>query len=182
MRRIFSFHVVTVDGYDEGPNQEFDWPNVDKEFDDFAVTQIDEADTMMFGRKTYEVMAAYWPTPEALESDDRRVAELMNGRPKYVVSTTLEKADWGGTQVLPDLDALRAVKAGAGGDIVIMGSSALVANLLAAGLIDEVRVMVNPIVLGAGRSLFHTADRRYPLKLIGTRVFDSGNVLLRYQP
>lgn len=73
MRKIFSFMVATVDGYYEGPNQEFDWPIVDEEFNKFAIEQLDEVDTLLFGRVTYQGMAAYWPTPAA-EQDDPKVA------------------------------------------------------------------------------------------------------------
>jgi hypothetical protein len=85
VRKIFSFHVTTVDGNYEGPDQEFDWPIVDDEFNQFALGQLDEVDTLMFGRVTHELMASYWPTPAA-EQDDPKVAERMNSLPKLVVS------------------------------------------------------------------------------------------------
>jgi dihydrofolate reductase len=86
MRKIFSFLMVTMDGYDEGPAQEFDFWNVDPEFDEFSVAQLDEADTLLFGRVTYEGMAAHWPTKDARQ-DSPAVAERMNGYPKLVVSS-----------------------------------------------------------------------------------------------
>ena len=85
--------VVTLDGYYEGPNGEFDWPNVDDEFNEFAISQLNDIDTLVFGRVTYEGMASYWPTPEAREGDPA-VADRMNTVPKVVLSTTLDKADW----------------------------------------------------------------------------------------
>jgi dihydrofolate reductase len=181
MRKIHSFHVITVDGYDEGPNQEFDWPLVDEEFNAFAIEQLDAADMLMFGRRTYGGMAAYWPTPAA-EHADRLVAARMNGLPKIVVSRTLERADWADTRVVADIDEVRQLKRDGTGEVVIMGSSALVVSLVDAGLLDEIRVMVNPIVLGAGRSLFHTAEKRIGLTLLRTRPFTSSNVLLTYRP
>jgi dihydrofolate reductase len=180
MRRIFAFLVSTLDGYDEGPNGEFDWPNVDEEFNRFALEQIEEVNTLLFGRRTYEVMAAYWPTPEARD-DDPAIAEVMNEIPKIVVSGSLERADWANSRLIRSVDEVAGIKEEPGKDIAVFGSSALTVSLLERGLLDEVRVMVNPIILGDGRSLFRTAEERVPLTLVGTRRFGSGNVLLRYE-
>ncbi len=183
MRKIISFLVTTVDGYYEGPNQEFDWPVVDEEFNDFAIQQLDEVDTLLFGRVTYQGMAAYWPTPAA-QQDDPRVADRMNSIPKIVVSRTLDTAEWANTRLLNDdvVEELTRLKQEPGKDIAIFGSSELTVSLMRAGLIDEVRIMVNPVVLGDGKSLFRTAGARISLKLLKTRAFSSGNVMLYYQP
>jgi len=183
MGRIISFLASSVDGYYEGPNQEFDWPVVDDEFNEFSVAHLDEFDTLMFGRVTYEGMAAFWPTAAAQE-DDPRVAERMNRLPKIVVSHTLKDADWNNTRVLGGDIAteLAALKAESGGDILILGSSNLTVSLMELGILDELRLMVMPVVLGAGRSLFRTAEERFPLRLTGSRTFTSGNVLLFYEP
>lgn len=105
MRKIFSFMMVTVDGYYEGPNQEFDFWVVDDEFGEYSAEQLDEVDVLVFGRATYEGMAAYWPTPAAQE-DDPRVAARMNRIPKIVVSRTLEKAEWADTRIVSATDEL----------------------------------------------------------------------------
>jgi dihydrofolate reductase len=183
VRKIFSFHVTTVDGYYEGPNQEFDWPIVDEEFNQFGLQQLDEVDTLLFGRVTYQLMASYWPTPAA-EQDDPKVAAKMNGLPKLVVSRTLKDATWANTRLIRDDVAaeLTKLKQQPGKDMVIMGSSDLTVSLLHEGLVDELRIMVNPVVLGDGKSLFRTAGSRIGLKLLRTRPFSSGNVLLTYQP
>jgi dihydrofolate reductase len=183
MRKIFAFLVTSVDGYYEGPNQEFDWPVVDDEFNEFAVRQLDEADTLLFGRVTYDGMAAYWPTPAARE-DDPRVAARMNDFSKIVVSRTIDQADWANTRVVKvDVAAeIAALKRQPGRDIAILGSSSLTVSLLRLGLVDELRIMVMPVVLGDGRSLFRTADERIGLELLTTRPFSSGNVLLTYRP
>ena len=166
MRKIFAFIMTTLDGYYEGPNQEFDFWVVDEEFEEFSVEQLDEVDALLFGRVTYEGMAAYWPTPAA-EEDDPRVAATMNGLSKIVVSRTLEKAEWANTRIIKD---------------DVLGSSDLTVSLLEMGLVDEVRIMVNPVILGAGKSVFRTAGERIRLKLLKSRSFNSGNVLLYYQP
>jgi dihydrofolate reductase len=183
MRQILAFIVVTVDGYYEGPNGEFDWPVVDEEFNQFGLQQLDEVDTLLFGRRTYELMASYWPTPAAAE-DDPRVAAKMNDLPKLVVSRTLQKAEWADTRIISDdvEGELAKLKQQPGKDIAIFGSSDLTVNLLRLGLVDELRLMVSPVVLGDGRSLFRTADERIGLRLSATRAFRSGNVLLSYQP
>ena len=183
MRKIIAFLVATVDGYYEGPNQEFDWPVVDDEFNEFGLQQLDEVDTLLFGRVTYEGMASYWPTPAA-QDDDPKVASRMNSIAKIVVSRTLDKADWNNTRLVTDDVAgeLTRLKQQPGKDIAIFGSSALTVSLLRLGLVDELRIMFHPVILGDGRSLFRTADERIGLKLLKTRIFDSGNVLLCYQP
>jgi dihydrofolate reductase len=183
MRKIFAFIMTTLDGYYEGPNQEFDFWVVDEEFNRFAVEQLDEADALLFGRVTYEGMAAYWPTP-AGEQDDPRLAARMNGLPKVVVSRSLDKAEWANTRLIKDdvTEELTKLKQQPGKDIAILGSSDLTVSLLRMGLVDEVRIMVNPVVLGAGKSVFRTAGERIGLKLLKSRHFNSGNILLYYQP
>jgi dihydrofolate reductase len=180
MRRIFAFLVATLDGYYEGAGGEFDWPVVDEEFDRFSAEQLDEADTLLFGRVTYEGMAQYWAT-DLSAGDDADVRRRMNDLQKLVVSDTLRDLEWANSRLVTPAE-LAGLKSGPGGDIAILGSSALTASLLEQGLVDELRVMVSPVVLGDGRSLFHTATHRIALSLLAVRVFDSGNVLLRYAP
>jgi dihydrofolate reductase len=182
MRKIFSFMMTTLDGYHEGPNHEIDWHNVDEEFNQFAMQQTDEVDTLLFGRVTYELMAGYWPTPAARESDPEMAAR-MNSLPKIVVSRTLERVEWANTRLISHDVAgeLTELKRQPGRDLAIFGSSNLTVSLLRIGLVDELRIMVNPIVLGSGQPLFQTADRT-SLMLLKTRSFDSGNLLLYYQP
>jgi dihydrofolate reductase len=183
MRKILAFLVVTVDGYYEGPNQEFDWPVVDDEFNEFSIQQLDEVDTLLFGRVTYELMAGYWPTPAAQE-DDPKVTEKMNSLAKIVISRTLDTAEWANTRLIKDdvAEELTKLKQEPGKDIAIFGSSELTVSLLGLGLIDELRIMVHPVVLGDGKSLFRTADERISLKLLKVRPFSSGSVMLYYQP
>jgi dihydrofolate reductase len=181
MRKLISFMLTTLDGYYEGPNQEFDWPNVDDEFNEFAIRQINDIDTLLFGRVTYEGMASYWPTPQAV-GDDPLVARLMNDMPKVVYSSTLDEATWQNTRLVKD-DAIASVaelKQQPGKDLALFGSPELTVSLLEAGLVDELRVMVNPILLGGGVSLFTSLSHRVPLKLTTSTTFSSSNVLLCY--
>ena len=183
MRKLYSFLVSTLDGFYEGPNQEFDWPNADEEFNEFGIQQLNDSDVLLFGRVTYEGMAAYWPS-EGARQDDPKVAELMNSLPKLVVSTTLASADWHNTRLIRDnvAEELAKLKQQPGKGLAVLGSPTLTVSLIGMGLLDELRVLVNPVGLGAGRSLFRSADRRLRLELLQTRTFHSGNVLLTYRP
>jgi dihydrofolate reductase len=183
MRKVISFMATTLDGYTEGPNGEFDWPNVDDQFNDFSVSQLNSIDTLLFGRNTYEGMASYWPTEDGVR-DDPTIAALMNGIDKVVFSASLERADWEHTtHVKGDaLAAVKELKQGEGKHLALFGSGRLTTSLLEAGLVDEVRVMLMPVLLGAGKSLFTGLDERVGLRLLTTLTFANGNVLLTYQP
>jgi len=186
MRKLFSFNMVTLDGFFEGPNREIDWHNVDTEdgeFNEFAIEQLNAMDTLLFGRVTYQLMASYWPTPAAIEGDPI-VADLMNRLPKVVVSRTLEKAEWNNTRLIKDhiAEEILKLKQQPGKDIALFGSANLMSTLMQMDLIDEHRIMVNPVILGDGNPLFKKTKDRQNLKLIRTRTFRSGNVLLCYQP
>lgn len=185
MSKIFAFNMMTLDGFFEGPGpgSDISWHNVDDEFNDFAVEQLNEIGTIMFGRVTYEGMASYWPTPEAI-ANDPIVAQQMNDWPKIVISNTLDKADWNNTRLIKGGDVARELgklKAQPGKDIAIFGSAKLVDSLMKMGLVDEHRVMVNPVVLGQGTPLFKSTPNKQDLKLVRTRTFKNGNVLLVYQ-
>jgi dihydrofolate reductase len=183
MRTVASFIITSLDGFYEGPNSEFDWPVVDEEFNDFAIRQLDGAETLGFGRATYEHMAAYWPTEQA-RANDPAITSRMNATPKLVFSTTLDDATWSATTIVPGeaTEAVPAIKAKAGGELLVIGSAHLTAALAQSGTLDELRIMVSPIVIGQGRSLFENLEGRVSLTLLGVRQFDSGNVLLTYRP
>jgi dihydrofolate reductase len=176
MRKIFCFMATSADGYHERRNHELDWHVVDDEFNEFAVEMLDSVDILVFGRVTYDMMAAYWPN-----ADEDPVTVRMNGTSKIVVSRTLDEAGWAGTRVVNDTGDLGKLKQEPGKDIVILGSSALTAGLLADGLVDELWLMIMPVVLGDGIPVFRSANQT-ALTLTGTRPFRSGNVLLTYQP
>jgi dihydrofolate reductase len=183
MRTLASFIVTSLDGFYEGPNGEFDWLVPDEEFNNFAVRQLDEADTLGFGRATYDHMAAWWPTEQA-QINDPAITSRMNTKPKLVFSTTLEKAGWSNTTIIAGeaVEQIETVKAAPGGELLVLGSTHLTADFAAAGVLDELRIMVCPIVIGQGRSLFEGLKGRLALKLARIRQFDSGNVLLIYRP
>ncbi len=175
--------MVTLDGFFEGPNRDISWHNVDDEFNQFAIEQTRTVGAILFGRVTYELMASYWPTPAA-QSGDPVVANLMNTLPKVVFSRTLQKAEWNNTRLIKDNAAqeILKMKQEPGNDLVIFGSANLLSSLMQMNLVDEHRVMVNPVLIGSGTPLFRHMGQKVNLKLVKTRTFQSGNVLLYYQP
>ncbi len=183
MPSLASFIITSLDGFYAGPNGEFDWPIVDKEFNEFAVRQLDGAGTLAFGRVTYALMAAHW-TSELAQANDPAITRRMNGKPKFVFSRALEDAGWTGTTVLRGEATERAAeaKAGEGQEVLVLGSPHLTAALSEAGLLDELRIMVSPILLGRGLSLFEDLGDRISLTLLHVEAFESGNVLLTYRP
>ncbi len=184
MRTLYLFNMVTLDGYFEGPGKgQIDWHNVDAEFNTFAMDQLNATGMLLFGRVTYEGMASYWPTPTAI-ANDPEIAHAMNAIPKAVFSRTLDKADWSNTRLVKQ-DAPQTVaklKQEPGKAIGLFGSADFAATLTAHALIDEYRLIVNPVVLGSGIPLFKQAHDRLSLKLLSVRPFNSGNVLLTYTP
>lgn len=183
MRKVIFQIMISVDGFFEGLNREIDWHNVDAEFNDYAVDLLNNVDILLFGRITYELMAGYWPTETAV-TNDSVVAGKMNSLQKVVISKTLQKSDWNNTILIKDnIEAeIRKLKEQPGKDIAIFGSSDLAVTLIPSGLIDEYRIIVNPVVLGNGKPLFKGINNKLNLKLIKSKVFNSGNVLLYYQP
>lgn len=183
MSKLFIFNMMSLDGYFEGPDHDLSWHNVDKEFNDFAIKQLDEIGALLFGRVTYQVMASYWPTEMAIK-DDPVVANKMNSVSKIVFSRTLRGADWENTRLVSinAAEEVARLKQQPGKDLAIFGSADLAASLAPAGLIDEYRVMVNPVVLANGTPLFKGISDKQNMTLAGTRTFRSGNVLLTYRP
>jgi dihydrofolate reductase len=184
MRKVASFMMLSVDGYFEGTSPwSIEWHTVDEEFNEFAERQLRASDLLVFGRSTYQGMAQYWPSPEATK-DDPVIASLMNSTPKAVVSHTLQEGDvaWANTRLVKDLAELASLREHKGKEMLVLGSSVLTASLLDRNLVDEVRIMVSPTLLGAGSSFAQNRSHAHKLRLIGTRQFRNGNVLLTYAP
>ena len=183
MSNIILFNMITLDGFFEGPKRDINWHHVDDEFNDFAIEQMNTADGLIFGRVTYQLMESYWPTPSAI-ADDPSVANKMNSIPKIVFSRTLKKAEWNNTRLVNGEAAqeIQKLKQQPGRDWFIFGSADLASSLSSRGLIDEYRVIVNPIVLGSGTPLFKSQEEPLSLKLTQSRIFRNGNVLLYYRP
>lgn len=183
MRKVIVFNLMSIDGYIAGANGDISWHNVDEEFQELANQVSNSGNTLLFGRITYELMAGFWPTEEAINTDPI-VAAGMNRSEKIVFSRTLDRADWNNTRLVKDdmIGEIRRLKQGAGKDMTVLGSGSIVSQLAKEGLIDEYNVLINPVVLGRGKTMFEGLEERQTLKLIGTRVFQNGNVLLTYEP
>jgi len=183
MRKLILQNMLTLDGFFEGPNREIDWHAVDAEFNEVSLALEDEVDTLLFGRITYELMAAYWPSLEA-GRDDPLVAAMMNRLQKVVFSHTLNRVDWENSRLVksdPAAEVAR-LKALPGKHMAIFGSADLSSLLIQHGLIDEYRLFINPIILGTGHPAFKGLVERIPLQLISSHIFKNGLVLLTYRP
>lgn len=137
--------MVSLDGFYEGPGHDVSWHHIDEEFNNYAIGLLNQADMLLFGRITYELIASYWPTPEAARQDPV-VAVKMNGLAKLVFSNTLRQASWHNTQLVQRQAAVEVarLKLQPGRDMVILGSSRLATSFIPHGLIDEFRVTVSP--------------------------------------
>jgi dihydrofolate reductase len=186
MRRLIMFNNVTLDGFFTDRNGTTKWAHESPQDDEWKAFSSENASgggALVFGRITYQEMAAFWPTPEAHKMLPV-VAKGMNAMPKVVFSKTLDKADWNNTTLVKGdpVTEIRKLKKEAGPDMAIMGSGTIVSELSAAGLIDEYQFVVTPVVLGKGRTLFEGVQKQLDLKPISTRTFKNGNVLIRYEP
>ena len=183
MPKLSSFNFISLDGYYKGLNEDISWNKHDTEWDEYAAEGVKSGSTLIFGRVTYQLMAAYWPTPMAAEND-ARVTAGMNNNHKIVFSRLLEKAGWHNTTLIKDdlAGAIKKLKQTPGSDMTILGSGTIVTQLAELGLIDEFQIMLNPVVIGNGTPLFQGIKRKLDLKLKSSRIFKNGNVLLCYEP
>lgn len=178
MRKIVVSEFLSADGVMEAPDT-WQFPFQTEEMGEITERQTNDTDAFLLGRVTYEVFAGFWPT---MTHNEFGIADKYNNAPKYVVSTTLQKADWNNSTLIKSnvVEEIRKLKQQPGGNIGIIGSATLVHSLLDAGLIDEIQVLVHPIVLGKGVRLF--ADGYHsPLKLADSKVLTNGVVFLSYQ-
>ncbi len=186
MRRLIVFNQVSLDGCFVDARGDMSWAHntaKDAEWQAFVEGNAEAGGVLLFGRITYELMAGYWPTPAAMQNNPI-VAEQMNDLPKIVFSRTLDHASWNNTRLVKADPAaeVRKMKKEPGMDMVVMGSGTIVSQLTRARLIDEYQIVVIPIVLGQGRTMFEGLKERLPLILIRTRTFGNGNALLCYEP
>jgi dihydrofolate reductase len=179
MRKLIIWEMMTLDGSFEGSKpweidyHEYVWG---EELERFSLEQAKEVGTLLFGRRTYEGMAAYWSTAAG------DIAEFMNSVPKVVFSNTLQTATWNNTRLVKGRaeDEVIRLKQESDKNLFIFGSAELVDSLTRQGLIDEYRIGLNPLVLGGGTPLFKPSEERIRLKLLEAWPMQSGVVLLRY--
>jgi dihydrofolate reductase len=184
MRKIIYSMLISLDGYVESPNGDIGWSAPDEEVHAFINDMSREMGGSLYGRRLYENMSAYWPTADqspdahALEVDFARIWRAM---PKYVFSKTLDQVGWNSTLVTGDLEEeVTRLKRQDGGDLDL-GGATLAWSVLRLGLVDEFRIFVHPLVLGAGKPFFPQLDASIRTRLLETRAFPSGIVYLRYE-
>lgn len=175
------WNVISLDGYFEGSKPwdlDFHQTVWGKELEEYSIEQLETADMLVFGRNTYEGMAEYWTKAEGQPE-----AEPMNKIPKIVCSTTLQSADWNNTTIVEDAVAeIPKLKQQGDGNMFVFGSSNLSASLRKANLLDEYRLCVAPVFLGAGKRLFGEGLPYQKLKLLQERSIQTGGVILMYAP
>jgi dihydrofolate reductase len=184
MRKVVLFFSVSLDGFIEGPNREIDWSVVDDEFHWYVNEVLRGMGAFMSGRVTYELMASVWPTAGQDPASTPPMVEFARiwlDMPKIVFSKTLENPGWN-TTVMREVnpEEIEKLKEQPGGDLVLSGAD-LAAEFMRHDLIDEYRLYVHPVVIGRGKPLFAPSDRRIPLRLVETRTFGNGVVLLHYE-
>lgn len=181
MRKLIMWNLMSLDGYVEGPNRDINWHNDywGPELENLSKEQGWQIGALIFGRVTYDLMAGYWPTAEKSE-----IADYMTGLPKYVFSRTMKKADWVNTTLVKGdaVEEIEKLKRENGKDIFVFGSADLSTTLLEAGLYDELRIGIAPLLLADGTPLFKNARAQRKMKLIDTRQHSTGVILARYQP
>ena len=180
MPRLIMWNMVTLDGFFEGPNRgEIEWHDIvwGEELEQLSTEQLKAAGMLLFGRVTYQLMASYWPTATG------EVADFMNEIPKVVFSRTLDRAEWTNTRLVKGnaQDEVTALKQQPGKDLFIFGSADLSSTLIEDGLIDEFRLGLTPVVLGAGTPLFKPSAKNLGMRLLEARPLQSGCVILRYE-
>lgn len=186
MQKLIVFNHVTLDGCFTGADGDMRWAysgNDDAEYNAFVAENASAGGQLLLGRITYQLMAGFWPTPQAIESFPL-VAEGMNRMRKLVFSRTLDQVSWNNTKLLTGSIAsqVRKIKQESGTGLAILGSGSIVSQLAPEDLIDEYQVVVNPVVLGKGRTMFDGIKEKLNLKLTKTRAFANGKVFLCYEP
>ena len=183
MGKLSVFQFTTLNGYFKGPDNSIDWHRHGDEEAEFAAKGAQSESILLFGRKTFEMMASYWPTPMAKQNAPA-VADGMNKSKKIVFSQTLKHATWNNTSIIRNnmIDEVQRLKNESDKPLTLLGSGSVLTQLADAGLIDEFQFMIDPVALGSGTPTFSGMNKMLDLTLTGSHVFKSGVVLLSYAP
>ncbi len=183
MRKLSVFNFLTLNGYYKGPAEDISWHKHGEEEGEFAAEGAQTESVLLYGRKTYEMMASFWPTPEGKKFNPA-VAEGMNNSEKIVFSKTLKTASWQNTRIIKDniVEEIKKLKNTPGKDMTMLGSGSILTQFADAALIDVFQFMVDPVALGEGTPLFQGLTKPLSLTLTGSKQFKSGVVLLNYEP
>jgi dihydrofolate reductase len=181
MRKIVAAEFMSLDGVIEGPDK-WHFPYFNDEMGAAQMAIQAETDTILLGRRTYEEFAGVWPNRTA--ADTGPIADFMNDTPKLVASTTLKAVEWKNSKLLGGNVAreLAGLKGQPGKNIFIIGSATLVRSLLNDGVLDELHIMLDPVVVGSGKRLFEDVSDQMALKLVDSKAFSTGVVSLTYAP
>lgn len=183
MRRLSVFNSISLDGYFTDANGGMSWAQRnDPEWTAYTQSNARGESMMLFGRKTYDMMNSFWPTPAAQQMMPE-VAQRMNNAEKIVFSRTLKEATWANTRPISGdiIAAVRELKATAGPDMLLMGSGEIIAQLTAAKIIDQYQLVIVPVVLGAGRTMFAGVSEKVELERVESRSFGNGNTVNTYR-
>jgi dihydrofolate reductase len=183
MGKLAVFNFMTLNGLFEGAGHDISWHPHDAEGAEYASDGLSSEGTLLFGRKTYDLMAQYWPTPMAAKNDPV-VAAGMNKAEKIVFSRTLTISHWTNTRFVKENigEEVRKLKQIPGKSLTILGSGSIVTQLAELDLIDEYQFVVDPVILNSGTPIFKGINRRLDLKLVSTKTFKNGGVVLTYRP
>jgi dihydrofolate reductase len=182
MRKVVASEIVSLDGVVESPDK-WHFPYFNDQMGDAIGAAMAASDAMLLGRVTYEEFAAFWPAQSS--DDDQEITDYMNNTPKFVVSKTLEEPlEWNNSTLIKGdvAEEITKLKGQPGKDISITGSPTLVRSLLEEDLLDELRLMVHPIVVGSGKRLFEDGGDQKALELVDSKTFSTGVLYLTYQP
>ena len=181
MRKIVVFEWITMDGiFDAGTMDQWFFPYDSAGRQAFITDCIMGSDAILLGRITYEMLAPYW---SALKNNEMGIANKLNSVAKYVISSTMKKAAWNNTTIIPDnvTAAITRLKQQPGGQILVEGSAVLAKSLMEAGLVDEYRFLVHPVIMGSGKRFFLDGMQAKGLQLAKTEILDAGVIALTYQ-
>lgn len=192
-RRIVMFNRVSADGCFAGPDGNLDWVVPDPEIDRGAKDAAAQFDTILLGRRTYEMFARFWPHVDVnaasvagphggRSADLREMAIFLNDAAKLVFSTSMTDASWKNSRVLDRVDPVEiaSMKRGGGKDMIVFGSGSIVSQLARHGLVDEYQFVVSPVLIGNGRHMMSALDATTRLTLLESKPYAAGNVMLRY--
>lgn len=181
MGKIIAYNFISLDGYYKGTDEDTSWHRHGKEEEKYSEEMLEQKNVLLFGRKTYELMATFWPTPAGKEMSPK-VAAGMNTAEKIVFSNTLSEANWENSRILNGniIKKMQALKQSDARDFAILGSGSIINLFANHDLIDEYQLMIDPVAIGKGTSIFNGIKRDLQLKLSAVRAFDSGVVLLTY--
>lgn len=185
MRKVILDSIISLDGYYTSINNKIDWFGFDREEIEWSKEILRRVDTMLYGRVTYQEFSEFWPgaapSPDGFDSE---IIGQLNNKRKIVFSRTLTKAHWKPVQIVEEDPAVAVpkIKIGNGKDMVVVGSGTLVSTLVKNDLVDEYRIRIRPIILGAGKPLFKDDRKRHSLKLISSKAFQNGVIAIHYEP